>query len=161
MPDSSWKLIVIPIPLWQLERDTGSPTSPREASLLPCQSSSRIPSCPLQLDRSPDVAEQTGVLKGYPHPNLRLYPRFQPQLEKNHETSPSPQEEAWIPCIACRAILYSPSNTKEALTSLMELQRVTKITVTNLEGPWGHCSNMKSSKYHKSSWDESWLLGFS
>ena len=35
--DSSWKLIEIPISLWQLERDTWSPTSPTEVSVLSCQ----------------------------------------------------------------------------------------------------------------------------
>ena len=35
--DSSWKLIGIPISLWNLERDTSSPTSPPELSVLFCQ----------------------------------------------------------------------------------------------------------------------------
>ena len=34
-----------------------------------------------------------------------------PQLEKIHETSPSPRDEARFPCIACRAIAFSQSNT--------------------------------------------------
>ena len=33
-----------------------------------------------------------------------------PQLEKTHETSHSPQDEARFPCIACRAIAFSLSN---------------------------------------------------
>ena len=33
-----------------------------------------------------------------------MYPRFLPQLEKIHETSPSPRDQARFPCIACRAI---------------------------------------------------------
>ena len=36
-PDSSGKLIGIPLSLWKLERDTWSPTSPPEASVLSCQ----------------------------------------------------------------------------------------------------------------------------
>ena len=35
--DSSWKLIGIPISLGKLERDTWSPTSPPEVSVLSCQ----------------------------------------------------------------------------------------------------------------------------
>ena len=135
MPDSSLKLIGIPISLWQLERDPGFPASPGEASLLPCQASRRIPRCPSQVDRCPDVAEQTRVLKGHPRRNLRIYARFPPQLEKNHETCPSPRDEARFPCMACKAILYSSSNKKGALTSLMSLHRVPKKTATSLERP--------------------------
>ena len=36
-PDSSWKLIGIPISLWKLERDTWSPTSTPEVSVLSFQ----------------------------------------------------------------------------------------------------------------------------
>ena len=98
MLDSSRKLIGIPIYLWQLDRNAGYPISRREASLLPCQASRRIPKVSLQLDRSPDVTEQTRVLKGHPLSNSRIYLRFPPQLEKNHETSPSPRDEAHFPC---------------------------------------------------------------
>ena len=35
--DSSWKLIVLPISLWKLERYPWFPTSPPEVSLLSCQ----------------------------------------------------------------------------------------------------------------------------
>ena len=35
--ESSWKLNGIPISLWKLERDTWSPTSPPEVSVLSCQ----------------------------------------------------------------------------------------------------------------------------
>ena len=37
MPDSSWKLIEIPISLWKLERVAWCPASPPEASVLSCQ----------------------------------------------------------------------------------------------------------------------------
>ena len=36
-PDSSWKLIGIPISLWKIERDGWSPTSPPDASVVSCQ----------------------------------------------------------------------------------------------------------------------------
>ena len=36
--------------------------------------------------------------------NSRMYPRFPPQLEKNHETYHSLRDEAQFPCIACRAM---------------------------------------------------------
>ena len=36
-PDSSWKLIGIPVSLCQLERDAWSPTSPSEVFVLSCQ----------------------------------------------------------------------------------------------------------------------------
>ena len=88
MPDSSCKLIGIPISLWQLERDSVSPTSLREASLIPCQAW-RIPRYLLQLERSPDVEEQTRVLKVHPHGNSRIYLRFLTQLEENNENFPS------------------------------------------------------------------------
>ena len=74
MPDSSWKLIGIPISLWQLERHHGSHASPREVSLLPCQASKRMLRCPLQLNLSPHAIEPTGILKGYPRLNLGIYP---------------------------------------------------------------------------------------
>ena len=152
--DSSWKLIGIPIFLWQLERDPASPASPREVTLLPCQASRRIPRCPSQLDRSPDVTEQTRVLKLHPHSNSRIHPRFPPQFEKNHETSPMQHNETRFPCIACRAIPSTSSSMKEASTSLLELQRVPKKTITNLEGPWGHCRNMKELRVPKWNRDE-------
>ena len=134
MPDSSLKVIGIPISLRQLERDPGFPTSPREASRLTCKGSRRIPRCPSQLDRSHDIAEQTRVLKGHPYCNSRIYPGFPLQIEKKHETFPSQRDEALFHCIACRAIPCSPSNMKGALTSLMELQRVPRNTVTSLPG---------------------------
>ena len=113
MPDYSWIYVGIPISLWQLERDPGSPASLWEAPLLPCQASRIIPRCPLQLDRSPDVAEQTRVLKGHLRRNSIKYPRFPPQLEKNHENSPSLRDEARFPCTEGRAILSSTSTRRE------------------------------------------------
>ena len=58
----------------------------------------------------PDFNEQTRVSNRHPRCNSRIYPRFLPQLEKTHETSPSPRDEARFPCIACRAIAFSQSN---------------------------------------------------
>ena len=58
--------------------------------LIALPSLEETPEVSLILDRSPDVAEQTRVLKGHPQHNSRLYPRFPLQLEKNHENSPSP-----------------------------------------------------------------------
>ena len=95
---------------------------PREASLLPCQASRRFPMCPSKLDRSAHVGEQTRIWKGHPRRNLRIYPRFPSKLEKNDDNSLPPRDEARFPCIECRAILCSTSNTRGALTSLMELQ---------------------------------------
>ena len=43
--------------------------------------------------------------------NSRIYPTCLPQLEKINETSPSPRDEAQFPCIACRAMAFSQSNT--------------------------------------------------
>ena len=43
---------------------------------------------PSLLDRSPDIAEQTRVLNGHPRCKLRIYPRFLPQVQRKHETSP-------------------------------------------------------------------------
>ena len=93
------------------------------------------PKRPLQLDNSHDVTEQTRVLKGHHHRNSRRNPRFLPQLKKNHETCPSPQDEPRFTCIAWREIPCSTSIMKGALTSFMELQRVPKITITSLEKP--------------------------
>ena len=87
-----------------------------------CQASRRTPICPLQLDKSHDVTEQTRVLKGHPRGNLRIKPMFLPQLKKNHETYPSPRDEARLTFIVCREIPCSTSNMKGALTSLMEIQ---------------------------------------
>ena len=80
------------------------------------------------------MAEQTRVWKGHPRRNSRIYPRFPPQLEKNHETSPSPRDEARFPCTACKAIPCCTSHMKGALISLMALQRNPKNTVSRLEG---------------------------
>ena len=44
--DSSWKLMGIPISLWKLKRDTWSPTSPPEASVLSFQAYFRFLRCP-------------------------------------------------------------------------------------------------------------------
>ena len=59
----------------------------------------------------PDFNEQTRVSNGHPRCNSRINPRFLPQLETTNETSPSPRDEARFPCIACRAIAVSQSNT--------------------------------------------------
>ena len=142
MPDSSWKLIGIPISLWQLERNPGSPASPQEASLLPSQASRRTLKFSSQLERSPDVAEPTRVLKGHPCCSSRTYNRIPLQLKTNHETSTLRWDEVWFPCIACRAISCCPSNTKGAFTSFVELRRVPKNTVTLLGRPCGHSSYM-------------------
>ena len=102
MPDCSGKLIGIPISLWQLEREPWSPTSPREAFQLRCQASRRIPRCPSQLDRSPDVTEQTRVLKSHLCQNSRIYPRFLLKLEKSHETFPAQRDEARSPALRAK-----------------------------------------------------------
>ena len=94
MPDFSWKSIGIQISLCQLECEPGSPASHPEASVLSCKAQFRFLRCPLQLDRSSDVPEQTKVFNGYPRLNSRIYPRFLPQLKKNIDTSPSPRNEA-------------------------------------------------------------------
>ena len=59
----------------------------------------------------PDFNEQTRVANGHPRCNSRIYPTCLSQLEKTHETSLSPRDEARFPCIACRAIAFSQSNT--------------------------------------------------
>ena len=107
MPDCSGKLIGIPISLWQLERDSGSPTSPREVSLLPCQASRRMLRCPSQLYRSPDVAEETRVLKGHPLvtreytpgscPNSRKTMRLPPRREMRPDSTALCAEEFRVP----------------------------------------------------------------
>ena len=99
-----------------------------------------IPMALLNLEENAEVSLTTGQeswcrlinVKGHPHLNSRTYCRFLPQLEKYPETCSSPWDEARFPCTACRAIPCSPSNTKGALTSWMDLQRVAKNTVTNL-----------------------------
>ena len=68
-----------------------SHTSHRKVFILPCQALKRIPSCSLQQKRSPDITEQTRVLKGHIHRKSRVYTTFQLQLEKKHETFPYPQ----------------------------------------------------------------------
>ena len=70
-----------------------------------------IPELSLIPRQVPDFNEQTRVSNGHPQCNSRIYPRFLPQLEKTHETSHSPRDEARFPCIACRAIAFSQSNT--------------------------------------------------
>ena len=154
MPDSCLKLIGIPISLRQLEREPGSPGSTREVFVLPWQTSRRFLRCPMELDSRPDVIEKTWALKDDPHHNSRTYPRFPPQLQKNYETSPSPQYETRFLCIVWRTILCSQpntwrtipcsqSNTEGALICIMELQRIPKNTVSNLEGEWCHHRNVK------------------
>ena len=75
--------------------------------------------------------------------NSRIYPRFLPQLEKIHETSPSATDEAKFACIACSAIPCSQYNRKGALICLMELQRVPKNNLTCLEWHWCNQRNVK------------------
>ena len=48
-----------------------------------------IPELSLILRQVPNFNEQTRVSNGHPRCNSRIYPRFQPQLEKTHETFPS------------------------------------------------------------------------
>ena len=110
MPESSSKWIGIPISLCQLESEPRSLGSPPERSVLFCQARFRLLRCPSSLERSPDVAEKTKVVNGYPCRNSSMYPRFLLQLEKNHETFPSLRDEARFPCIACRAMPCSQSN---------------------------------------------------
>ena len=110
--------------------DTGSPATHQEASLLLCQASRRIWSFPSQLDRRPDVAVQTGDLKGYPHSDWRIYLRLLLKHEVNYESFLTTQDEAGFSCIVCRTIPCSISNSEGSLTSLMEVQTVTKATVT-------------------------------
>ena len=90
-----------------------------------------------------NLPEKTRVFNGHPRRNSRIYPSFPPQLEKNHETSPSGRDDARYPCIACRATLGSQSNMEGSLMCLMELQRVLKITLTSLEWHWCHQRNVK------------------
>ena len=45
-PNSSWKLIAIPISLWKIERDAWSPTSPTKCSVLFCQTYFVFLRCP-------------------------------------------------------------------------------------------------------------------
>ena len=129
--------------MWQMERDPVSPASLRKVSLLHCQTLRNILTCPSQLERSPDVGEHACVLQGHSGCNWRILTRFSRQLEKNHETSLSQGDEALLHCIAWTAIPCSASNMNRALTSLMELQRVPKKSVTRLEEPRGHHSNKK------------------
>ena len=70
-----------------------------------------IPELSLIPTQVPDFNDQTRVSNGLPRCNLRIYPRFLPQLEKTHKTSPSPRDEARFPRTACRAITFSQSNT--------------------------------------------------
>ena len=70
-----------------------------------------IPELSLIPRQVPDFNEQTRVSNGQPRCNLRIYPRFLPQLEKTHETFPSLGDEVRIPCIVSRAIAFSQSNT--------------------------------------------------
>ena len=70
-----------------------------------------IPEMSLIARQFPDFNEQTGVSNGHPRCNLRIFPRFLPQLEKTHETFPSLRDEARFPCIVSRAFAFSQSNT--------------------------------------------------
>ena len=70
-----------------------------------------IPEFSLIPRQVPDFNEQTRVSNGHPCCNSRIYPRFLPQLEKNHETLPSLRDEALFPCTVSRAIAFSQSNT--------------------------------------------------
>ena len=69
-----------------------------------------IPELSLIPRQVPDFNEQTWVSNRHPRCNSRIYPRFLPQLEKIHETFPSPRDEARFPCIACRGTAISQSN---------------------------------------------------
>ena len=143
MPDSFWKWIGIPIWLFQLESEPWSPASPPEASVLSCQAYFRLLRCPSWLDRSPDVAEQTKVFNDFPSLNLRTYPSFPLQLEKNHQTSRSLKEDAWFPWTACREIPCSQTNRYGELICLTEVQRVPQKSLTSLEEHWCHRRNVK------------------
>ena len=70
-----------------------------------------IPELSLIPRQVPDFNEQIRVSNGHPRCNSKIYPRCLPHLEKTHETSPSPRDEARFLCIACRAISFSQSNT--------------------------------------------------
>ena len=70
-----------------------------------------IPELSLIPRQVPEFNEQTRVSNGHPRCNLRIYPRFLPQLEKTHETFPSLGDEPRFPCIVSRAIAFSQSNT--------------------------------------------------
>ena len=86
--------------------------------------------------------------------NSRIYPRFLPELEKIHETSPSARDEAQFPCILCSATPCSQNNTKGDLISLMEFQRVPKKNLTSLEWLWCHQRNVKLFSVPKSIRDD-------
>ena len=108
---------------------------------MPCQDLRRILWCPWKPERSPDVAEKTRVFKEHPRHNSRGNPMFLPQLEKNHETSPSPQDEARF-SLGNRATPYSPSNTG-GMTSFRQLQTFPKNAIERLEELRGQHSNSR------------------
>ena len=59
------------------------------------------------------MAEVTKVVNGYLCRNSSMYPRFPPQLEKNHETSPSLRDEARFPALGAEQCLVPNQTGKE------------------------------------------------
>ena len=77
-----------------------------------------------------------------------MFPR---QLEKNHETSPSPRDEARFPCLGSRAIPCSPLYTTSGLTSFRQLPRFRESPVLSLwEQKFQHRNSRKApcTPYH-------------
>ena len=108
--DDDWQFVNIfrypNITLSNRKRDLNSHLSSRSVCIfLPCLV--YIPELSLIPRQVPDFNEQTRVSNGHPRRNSRIYPRFQPQLEKTHETFPSLRDEARFPGIVPRAIAFS------------------------------------------------------
>ena len=112
--DDAWQFFNIVrnpnMTLWNRKRDPDSPLNSRSVCIF-LPRLVYIPELSLIPRQVPDFNEQTRVSNGHPRCNSRIYPRFLPQLAKTHETFPSLRDEARFPCIACRAIAFSQSNT--------------------------------------------------
>ena len=96
-------------------------------------------SCPLYVDRCLDFTEQTPVSSGYPRRNSRIYPRFLPQLEKTHETSPRREMRPDSPALCPEQLPFINQtrkehrfawlNSRESPTSLSQVEKYTHVTL--------------------------------
>ena len=76
------------------------------------------------------------------------------QLEKTHETSPSPRDEALFPCIACRAIAF-PNQTHKQPRSAWLNSRESPKTLSQDEKNTDVTSGTQNRLVcPKSNWDE-------
>ena len=144
--DDAWLLL-------KIDRNKNINVTNGNIPCLPCLTSGGVPIAVQSLEENPEVSlairEESWrrwtntCFEGQFPAELENIPQVYAETREKPWNNPSLWDEAQFPCIAWGAIPCSPLNMKGALTSLMDVQRVPKNTVTSLEGPWGHHSNKK------------------